>query len=95
MYIFTKSGEKISLIDKTSARNLMIALSDMDCTESISTQCIIGTKPIGDLFEVSFADSTALVVGLADAELAVHWLLSLGFREVSIKKGVVKDEEAV
>ena len=80
------STERVTVPDYKSALDLMYALNVLECYEPVAKQQIAGNKQDLELFEVCFLDKAIKVVGLSDAELVSHWMLTYGCTKVSIAK---------
>lgn len=94
MYLVRKGETRISLPDKESRTKLVCALAAEGCSEPITTQHIIGSKEDIDRFEVSFGDTSVIVLGQKDAETVLDWMLGLGINKVTIEKLTEDKEDA-
>ena len=83
-----KKGEKerVTVPDVKSSQDLMYALNVLDCYEQVGRQVITGNKQDLVLFEVVFLDKAIKVVGQADAERVLHWMLTYGCNKVGIER---------
>ena len=94
--IFTviKGGkDRVTLPDKKSMHDLMYALNVLDCYETLGKQEIKGNRQDLELFEVTFIDRAIKVVGKADAEKVIDWMLTYGCSKVGIEKlGVMEND---
>lgn len=86
VYVLQKGNERVSMTDHASLLDLSGALMILGCTEQLSQKEIKGHKQADDAFQVSFMDKTIGVVGQADVEKIIHWILTAGCAEVSIEK---------
>ena len=86
IYIVKRGNTRVTLPDKTSATNIVIALTVLGGCDSISTQMITGNKQDLELFELAFLDKHVKVVSQHDAEVVLHWMMELGCQKVTIEK---------
>jgi len=86
IYVVKKGAERVTVADKESSINLVMALMVLDCTEPINKAVINGNKQALDVYEVSFLDKHINVIGLDDSERVIHWMLSYGCKKVAIEK---------
>lgn len=92
VYVLQKGEETVSLTEHSSLLDLSHALMVLGCTETIRQREIKGHKPADDIYEVAFLDKHIKVVGLADLEKVVHWMLSFGCKKVNIGKLTVEED---
>lgn len=86
MYIVQKNIERITVKDKESADKIMYLLMVAGCSDSLTKRSIIGGQSKEKVFTVT-ADGTQIeVVGQNDAEITLHWLLSLGLNSVTVER---------
>lgn len=86
IFVIQKGKDRVTVPDKESAVDLMYALSLLDCYEPITKQEIQGNREDLSQYQVTFMDKKISVVGQADAEMVIHWMLVYGCDEVGIKK---------
>lgn len=79
-----KGVEKVAVSSREDAKALMRALSDHDSKETISRQDVIG-KDVEFNFYVCWDDEAVATTTQDDAERILHWMLSLGCAEITIK----------
>ena len=86
VYVLMKGTERVSLADHKSLIDLSHALLVLGCTEEICQKEIKGNKQAQDSYEISFLDKHIQVIGMADVERVVHWILSFKCNKISIEK---------
>ena len=91
MYIVNKGNAGVSVPDVESASNLMYSLTDLGCNEPTYRQHIIGSDIKGDRYIVGFMDRKVVAIGLNDAEMVQHWIMSLGCDSVTITRKETED----
>ena len=94
MFFFQRGNEKITVLNREDAKNLIVAMSDLENDAPLSTQRIIGTRPNGEQYLCTFGNMKATVLGLSAAETILRWFMTLGADEVSIKR-VSKNESTM
>lgn len=85
MYIVSKGNQSVTLIERESAILLLKALSDYDCSESVAMKTVIGREGISE-FGISFDDKDIVPSSIEDVALITSWLLSLGCKEIFVKR---------
>lgn len=94
IYIVKRGNERVTLPDKVSATNLVIALTILGCSDTISTQKITGNKQDLEVYEVSFLDKHVNVVSIHDTEIVTDWMLTFGCSKIVIEKVSEASEES-
>ena len=94
IFIISKGRERVTLPDKQSATNLVIALTVLGCSESLTTQKITGNRQDLEIFELSFLDKFIKIVSLNDSEKVLHWLMMLGCSKIGLEKVSEASEES-
>lgn len=93
IYVLQKGEETVSLTDHKSLLDLSHALMVLGCTENMRQREIKGHKPADDIYKVGFLEVSIEVVGLADLEKVIHWVLAFGCNKITIEKMPVPNEE--
>lgn len=93
IYVLQKGEERVQLADNASLITLANALFVMDCAEYISKKKITGNKQNLEVFEIAFCDNRIRVIGMADVEKIVHWMLSYGCYQMCVEKVEENNEQ--
>lgn len=86
IYIVKRGNTRVTLPDKASATNIVIALTILGCCDPLTTQMIAGNKQDLEVFELTFLDKHVNIVSQHDAETVLHWMLELGCTKACIEK---------
>ena len=86
IFIVKRGNTRVTVPDKASATNIVIALTILGCCEPLTTQMITGNKQDLELFELAFLDKHVRIVSQHDSEVVLHWMMELGCQKVTIEK---------
>lgn len=93
IYIVKRGNTRVTLPDKASATNIVIALTILGCCDPLTTQMIAGNKQDLELFELAFLDKHVKIVSQHDAEVVLHWMMELGCQKATIGRISEASEE--
>lgn len=85
MYVINKGNEKICVYNREDARAITNLLTDLNCSESIRQQHIIGTNCSPE-YIVTIGDEEVLVNEQCDVEMLIRWILTLGGKTITVER---------
>ena len=86
MFLVCKGNSQIKVETKEDANAITYVLNELDCPDSLTKKQIIGGKPQGEKFNVSFMGKDVTVLSRESVEELLNWLLVLGTETISIER---------